>query len=74
MQLIAPHVSGKNLARLIEDALQINRFNIIRPNAAIAEQAETQKLQGAVQEQAQVEQSTPAPGVQPQGVPNGKSS
>lgn len=69
LPLIAPHISGKKLANLIQDALQITRFNVIRPNAAVAEQIETQKLIGAAQEQAQVEQSTPPPGIQ-QGANN----
>jgi len=67
MGLIAPHVSSIKLANLLQDALQIGRFNIIRPNAAIAEQVQTQKLQAAAVEQAQVEQSTPVPGTDPTG-------
>ena len=67
MGLIAPHVSSIKLANLLQDALQIGRFNIIRPNAAITEQVQTQKLQAAAIEQAQVEQSTPVPGTDPTG-------
>lgn len=67
LPLIAPHISSIKLANLLQDALQISRFNIIRPNAAIAEQAQTQKLMNASQEQAQMEQSTPPPGVSPAG-------
>lgn len=68
LPLIAPHVSGIKLANLIQDVFQISRFNIIRPNAAIGEQTETMKLQMAAQEQAQMEQTTPAPGAPPTGV------
>ncbi len=63
LPLINAHISGKNLARLIEDALQISRFGVIRPNAAVAEATETQQLMAASQEQALVEQSTPVPGM-----------
>lgn len=67
MGVIAPHVSSIKLANLLQDVLQIGRFNIIRPNAAIAEQVQTQKLQAAAQEQAQVEQATPVPGSEQTG-------
>lgn len=67
MQFIVPHVSSIKLANLLQDALQISRFHIIRPNAAIAEQAQTQKLANAAQEQSQVEQATPPPGIDPAG-------
>lgn len=61
-QIIGPHVSSKSLARVVEDALQLSRFGVIRPNVAVAEQVETQKLLAAAQEQAEVEASTPVPG------------
>lgn len=60
--IIAPHVSGKNLARLIEDNLQISRYNLIRPNVGVVENMETQQLQLQAQEDAEVEASTPLPG------------
>jgi hypothetical protein len=66
--IIAPHMSGKQMARVVEDALQLSRYNVIRPNIAIMEQAETQKLAMAAQEQVMVEQATPVPG---QGAING---
>jgi hypothetical protein len=66
--MIKPHISGKQLARVVEDSLQLSRFNVVRPNVAVAETIETQKLVSAAQEQAMVEQSTPVPG---QGAPNG---
>lgn len=60
--MIAPHISGKQMARVIEDVLQLSRYNVVRPNVAVMEQAETQKLAMAAQEQIEVEQSTPVPG------------
>jgi hypothetical protein len=62
-QMISPHVSGKQMARVVEDALQLSRYGVIRPNVAVMEQAETQKLVLASQEQVEVEQSVPTPGV-----------
>lgn len=50
-QQIAPHVSVKSLARLVEDVFGLNRFDLIQPNAALYEQAELQQLAGRVQEE-----------------------
>ncbi len=60
--LISPHISGKQMARVVEDALQLSRYEVIRPNVAIMENAETQKLALAASEQTEMEMSTPAPG------------
>lgn len=60
---IQPHISGKQLSKVVEDALQINRFGVVRPNVAVAEAMETQKLAAAAQEQAAVEEATPTPGM-----------
>ncbi len=65
--MIAPHISGIQMAKVVEDALQLSRYKVVRPNVAIIEQAETQKLAAAAQEQMMMEQSTPVPG---QAVPN----
>jgi hypothetical protein len=48
---IAPHTSGIALAKLLEDSLQIERWGIFSPNVAILEQAETQKMANAAQEE-----------------------
>lgn len=64
-QLIAPHVSGLQMARVIEDALQLSRYEVVRPNVAVIEQAETQRLAAATQEQVMTEASVPAPGAMP---------
>lgn len=60
--IVAPHVSGKNLASLIEDVLGVNRFDIFRPNAAIFEQQETQRLLNQASETLEVEERSPVPG------------
>ena len=58
-QQIAPHVSSIELAKMVEDLLNINRFKLIRPNVAIFEQQETQRLAGQASEDLEVEQSMP---------------
>ena len=63
-QILAPHTSAKNLAKLVEDVMGLQRYQLFSPNIAIFEQQETQRLLGQAQEDLQVEQSTP---VQPMG-------
>jgi hypothetical protein len=58
-QQISPHVSSIELAKMVEDLLNINRFKLIRPNVAIFEQQETQRLAGQASEDLEVEQSMP---------------
>lgn len=59
-QQIAPHVSSKALATLVEDIFGLSRFSIIQPNIAISEQQETARLANQASEDLQVEQATPA--------------
>lgn len=56
-QQIAPHTSSKKLAAMVEDLLGFNRYEVFRPNVAIMEQSETQRLVNQTQEDLQVEQS-----------------
>lgn len=56
---ISAHVSSIELAKVVEDLLNIGRFKLIRPNIAIYEQQETQRLAGIATENLQVEQSMP---------------
>jgi len=47
-QIIAPHVSSKRLAKLVEDFMGFEKFDLIEDNVAVFEQQETQQLvQGA---------------------------
>lgn len=55
-QTIAPHVSGKAMARLIESSLGLSQFELIRPNIALSEAQESQQLQGQLQEDSEVQQ------------------
>jgi hypothetical protein len=56
---ISAHVSSIELAKMVEDLLNINRFKLIRPNVAVFEQQETQRLAGQANEDLMVEQSMP---------------
>lgn len=41
---LAPHLSGKQLASLVEDSLGLERYKLFRPNIGVIENAETQEL------------------------------
>ena len=58
-QMIAPHISSKNLAALIEDLFELRRFDLIRNNVAVEEGIEREQLMGAAQENLMVEQAIP---------------
>ena len=58
-EMIAPHVSGKQLAKLIEDSLQLKKYNLIRPFIALTEQQEMQEYGNSLQEEGQVEATIP---------------
>ncbi len=57
---VAPHISGKNAAKALEDALGWKRYKIFKENVAVVEQAETQRLVQTAQEQVQTEAGMPA--------------
>ena len=56
-QALAPHTSTKALAALVEDTMGLDRYALFKPNIAIFEQQETQRLAGQAQEDLQMEQS-----------------
>ena len=58
-QLIAPHISSKKLAQLVEDFMGFEQFDFISDNVAVFEQMETQKLMNEAQTQVAVEQQIP---------------
>lgn len=58
-QLISPHISSKALAKMVEDVLGVGRYDIIRDNIGVFEQAETQRIVNQLQEDLEVEQVTP---------------
>jgi len=58
-KMIAPHVSAKAMARLVEDVMGLERYGLVQDNVAIFEQAETQQLMGQAQENNEVMAATP---------------
>lgn len=58
------HMSGKRMARVIEDLLGVPEFGLVSDNVQILENTETQRLAQAAQEQVDTEAQTPA-GVTP---------
>lgn len=60
-QQIAPHTSGKELSRFVEDVTDIRGYKIFRPNVAVMEQKETQSLVGQTQENMEVEAQVEVP-------------
>lgn len=57
---IKVHLSGKKLAKLVEELGDLDDFKIYSDNIRIIEQAESQQIAAASQEQAEVNASTPA--------------
>lgn len=56
-QILAPHISSKSLARLVEDIMGLGRYDLFSPNAAIFEQQDTQRIAAQASEELQMEQS-----------------
>ena len=61
-QIIAPHISAKALAKMVEDAFSWESYGLIGDNVGVLEQQETQSLAQQGQEQLQMEALTPAIG------------
>lgn len=73
-QLIAPHISAKQLARLAEDLFGVERYQLISDNVALIEQSEQQRLMAVLQEQAVGEDAAMMAadqGAMPPGMPIG---
>ncbi len=62
--MLAPHTSSLQMAKLVEDIFGLGRYQLFRPNIAIIEQQETQRMLGQAQEDLAVEQS-----IGPEGIP-----
>jgi hypothetical protein len=58
-QQIAPHISAKRLAQMVEEYMGFEQYDFVKENAAIFEQAETQRLVQQVQSTLEVENATP---------------
>jgi hypothetical protein len=66
---VAAHMSGKAIAKALEENFGWSSYGIVKDNALIFEQAETQRLMNQVQEDMQVEQQVPVEGApMPEGM------
>ena len=54
---VDPHMSGKSLSALVNDVLQLEKYDVVSDNVAIFEELETQRLVNQGQEDLAVEQS-----------------
>lgn len=60
--MLAPHTSGQNLAKFLDDNLGVKAYKIFSPNVAVSEQQETARLASQSQEDLAMEQAVPAQG------------
>lgn len=56
---IEPHIGDKQLAKLVEELLQLERFNLYGDNAGVMDKVDTQRLMQGGQEDLMAEQATP---------------
>lgn len=59
---VAAHISGKAIAKALEENLGWSNYGIVKDNAMVEEQAETQRLMNQISEDMQVEQQIPVEG------------
>lgn len=71
-QAVMRHLKSKSLARLIEDTLNLSRYDLFNDNAAIFEEAETQRLAQTLQDQVMAEGMTEAQTPVPEELLNGQ--
>lgn len=57
-QQLAPHTSSIKMAKLMEDTLNLGRYELFSPNIAVLEQQDTQRVAGQAEEDLAVEQET----------------
>lgn len=58
-QMISPHISAKQLAKMVEEYMGFEAYEFIKDNAAIFENAESQKLAMSAQQEAQMQAQEP---------------
>jgi len=63
---VSVHISGKKIAKLIEELLDLEKFNLVKDNIRIFEQQETQQLVNTAQQQVDEQQAL---GAELSGVP-----
>ena len=59
-QIIAPHISPKLLATMVEEYMGFDKFGFIKDNAALFEAAEQEKLKMQIQQDLQSQQAAPS--------------
>lgn len=64
-QAVSAHLSGKAIAQLLVDALNLTRYKVYAENIRVTEQLETQQLAQQAQEELAVHAITPIDGTQP---------
>jgi len=57
---VSSHVSGMKIAKLVEELLDLGRFDLVQENIRVHEQADTQRLLQTLQQQLQAENQTAA--------------
>lgn len=62
-QQISPHLQTKKLAAMVEDLLNISRYSLFSPNAAVFDNQETQRLANQASEDLMVEAEVTPPGL-----------
>jgi hypothetical protein len=70
MPTVAAHISGKAIAKALEENLGWQNYKIVQDNVAIFEQADTQRLVNQVSEDVQTEAAVSPEGPMPQGIDN----
>tara|TARA_R110000796_G_scaffold134935_1_gene250869 strand:- start:1281 stop:3065 length:1785 start_codon:yes stop_codon:yes gene_type:complete len=65
------HFSGVTLAQVIEELLDIEKFNLVSPNVRVAEQLETQRLIDTGAQQLDEERAVAGGPVPDEGIPEG---
>ena len=60
-QMLNPHTSTKQMSKLVEDLLGLNRYDLFKPNVAVQEQQETQGLVDQASEDLEVQQKMGTP-------------
>jgi hypothetical protein len=57
--MIAPHISAKKLANMVEEYMGFEKFDFMKDNAALFELAEQEKLKMQIQQDLQETQVAP---------------
>ena len=58
-EIVRPHISGKQLSVLLEDSLQLRRYNLVRPFIGITEQQEATDYAQTLQQESAADAAQP---------------